>query len=61
MDHVALRRRVEASLETAMQEQLRAQQLIHDARNIRQRIAGRRFLKALYPAGRLDSPVSRPA
>jgi len=50
MDQAALRRRVEASLQAAVQARTRAHQLIHDARNIRQRIAGRRFLKALYPA-----------
>ena len=55
----ALRKRVETSLQTAMQEQVRAQQLIHDARNIRQRIAGRRFLETLYPARPVHSLVGR--
>ena len=58
MDHAELRTRFEASLQTAMQEQMRAQRLIHEARNIRQNIVGRRFLKALRPIGPVRSLVS---
>jgi hypothetical protein len=45
----ALRRRTQASIAAAVQARLRAQRLIHEARNIRQRIAGRRFLASLHP------------
>jgi len=34
-------------MRTSMEAQLRAQRLVHDARNIRQRIAGQRFLRTL--------------
>jgi hypothetical protein len=40
-----------------MQAVLQAEQLIHDARNLRQRILGRRFLKKL----RASQPADRSA
>jgi len=52
----ALWRRVEASLFTAGETVLRAQQPIHEARNIRQRIVGRRFLKKLRESQPADIP-----
>jgi hypothetical protein len=54
----ALWRRVEASLRTAEETVLRAQQLIHEARNIRHRIVGRRFLKKLRESQPADIPHS---
>ena len=47
VDRYELWKRVEANLQAAVENQLRAQQLVHDARNIRQRIAGRRFVASL--------------
>jgi hypothetical protein len=38
---------------------MRAQQLVHDARNIRQCIAGRRFLNGLRAARAVHSLISR--
>ncbi|HZS67747.1 MAG TPA: hypothetical protein VFA72_11570 [Burkholderiales bacterium] len=57
MDHVALRRRVEANLRIAGQTVLQAQRLVHDARNLRQRVLGRRYLKKL----RESQPADRSA
>jgi hypothetical protein len=47
VDREALLDRIQGNLRKARQAQSRAEQLIHDARNVRQRIAARRFLKEL--------------
>ena len=40
-------RRLQENMRISLEAQLRAQRLVHDARNIRQRIAGQRFLRML--------------